>query len=101
MASDARVIVSSCLQSTECTVAFASNVRSTILGWRKLSSFAFTQQRIDDVTVKYHAPHTAQRRLFFQKVGGFLGFLRLPYLLRGVADEQGHRGQEDDHPGQP
>ena len=39
--------------------------------------------------------------LRFLGVDGFLGLLRVRHLLRGVADEQRHPAEQDDHPAQP
>ena len=39
--------------------------------------------------------------LQFLGAGGFLDFLRLRHLLRGVADEQRRPAEQNDHPGQP
>jgi hypothetical protein len=39
--------------------------------------------------------------LEFAGVDGFFDFLRARHLLGGVADEQRHRAEQDDHPGQP
>ena len=39
--------------------------------------------------------------LQFLVANGLLDLLRLRHLLRGVADEQRHPAEQDDHPGQP
>jgi hypothetical protein len=39
--------------------------------------------------------------LQFRGVYGFLDFLRVRHLLRGVADEHGRHADQEAHPGQP
>jgi hypothetical protein len=78
-----------------------SNVRSPILRMAKSSSFSL--HAADNMITS--ASNTSRRMNFseelFMCVDGFLNFLGPPYLLRGVADEQCHRTEQDDHPGQP
>ena len=44
-------------------------------------------QEYDHVAVKYFTSRDLSEALFFPNLDGFFGFVCLPYLLRGVADE--------------